>query len=224
MRVTPHSMRRWMRKSLVDVAIKRAPSLGGIGNRGDERVFGLARVETGVLHNDRYVGSDDARVVGGARNRQLVETDVPGPARRYRDGKRSVRLAIAVINGDLYMRIDVIRVEDASGLVAGEVRLRPVTPRRNVPFRNRPDRPPDGARHASRRSTTRTGGQSYLSPFFLRAVEKIYDRWEKGKRVALTPTFTSTSAGRGSRGGGERDSRRPLHIARPSRSPPSRTS
>src|SRR5207245_4063668 len=89
---------------------------------------------------------------------QVVETHMLRAPRGNDDLIWPDRIAIAVVNGDLDVGVAIGRVQDAGGLMTGELRLLPMTPRRNVPLVDRPTRVPDrlGFGHASGESTTRT--------------------------------------------------------------------
>src|SRR5688572_7766939 len=55
-----------------------------VGHRRHQRDLGLAGVQPGVLHHDRYVGHEQRSVIRRARHRgisEIVEPDVLGAAR-----------------------------------------------------------------------------------------------------------------------------------------------
>jgi hypothetical protein len=84
----------------------RAAPLGvAVGDRRDQRVLGLPRVEPGVLDDDRDVGDDHARVVGVAGDRlgfvEVVEADVARPSRVDGQAVGPDRLAVGEVDGDL---------------------------------------------------------------------------------------------------------------------------
>src|SRR5205085_11985450 len=117
------------------------------GHGGEQRVLGLPRIETRVLHDDGNVTLEDARVVGALRDRfriaEVVEAEVFGAARADGHAVGAGRLAIAIKNSDGNVCIFVVRVEDARGLVAQELGLRSVAPRRDIPLGNGPPRATD---------------------------------------------------------------------------------
>src|SRR5262245_4718909 len=117
---------------------------------GEERVRRLSRVEPGVLHDDRHVGADHARVIGAPGNRlrilELVEADVPRPHRGYGHPVGADRIAAGEEDRDLHVSVLVARVQDAGCLVADELPLACGAPGRNVAFCDRPDLSSDAHR------------------------------------------------------------------------------
>src|SRR6185437_4926446 len=91
--------------------------IGGEGDGGEHGVGILARIEPGVLHDDRNVGFDHARVVLAARNDgvpQLIESQMHGASRRQVNKVRAYGLAIGEKDRDAHVRF----------LVGGVVTLR----------------------------------------------------------------------------------------------------
>src|SRR5690349_12469505 len=97
------------------------------GYGGEQRVLGLPRIETRVLHDDGDVALEDARVVGALRDRlriaEVVEAKMFGAARADGHAVRPGRLAVAEVDGDGDVRVGVVRIEDARRLVAEELGL-----------------------------------------------------------------------------------------------------
>src|SRR5690349_24945422 len=63
-----------VRAPVVSSRIFERMSVSGKSDGAQQGELGAARVEPGVLHDDRHVGLDDARVVGVARHgRGIVE-------------------------------------------------------------------------------------------------------------------------------------------------------
>src|SRR6185437_6254786 len=115
--------------------------IGGEGDGGEHGVGILARIEPGVLHDDRNVGFDHARVVLAARNDgvpQLIESQMHGASRRQVNKVRAYGLAIGEKDRDAHVRFLVGGVEHASRLVTGELGLGAGAPFRDVTLRDSP--------------------------------------------------------------------------------------
>ena len=80
-----------------------------------------------MLHHDRDIGFEHAGVIRFARHLfrlfQVVEAQVQRAPRGHGHAIRTDRFAIAEIKRDLHVRIDVVGVEQARGLVAFEARV-----------------------------------------------------------------------------------------------------
>src|SRR5690606_26432392 len=112
------------------------------GDRGHQRVLGLARIQARVLDHDRHVRLDHAGERSVLRDRlrilERVEAQVVRTPRRHGDGVRAGRLAVGEEHGDAYRGLGVAGVEDAAGLVAFQLRRGAVAPGRDVAFGDRP--------------------------------------------------------------------------------------
>src|SRR6478609_725617 len=75
----------------------------GIGDRAQQGVLRLARIEPRVLRHDRNIRADDTGIIGVARDGlgigEVVEPDVPRTARGHHDMIGAGRLAVFVIDG-----------------------------------------------------------------------------------------------------------------------------
>ena len=109
-----------------------------IGNRAEQSVLSLTRVEAGMLHDYRYVRFDKTRKVGVERYRfwncEIVESDVPGAPGRHGQPIGTGGLPIGVKNCDRYLRVRVGRVQNTHGLMTGKLRFRTMAACRNVTF------------------------------------------------------------------------------------------
>ena len=118
------------------------PSVAVEGDRGHECVLRLPGVQTRVLHDDRDVRLDQARVVGRERHRlgvlEVVEPQVERPPGRHRRAVRPGGLPVLEEERDLDVRVLVGDVEQARGLVAQHRRLGAVAVIRDPALGDRP--------------------------------------------------------------------------------------
>jgi Thiamine pyrophosphate enzyme, C-terminal TPP binding domain len=113
----------------------------GKGDRAEQGVFGLARVEPCLLYDDRDVGLDRCREVSASGHRlrgvKLVDAHVPGTAGRHLDTVGPRWLAIREVEPEQDVRRAVARVQQTDRLVARHFGLGPGGARRDVTLRQR---------------------------------------------------------------------------------------
>lgn len=106
----------------------------------------LARVQTGVLNDDRLVGLDEGGVVGLARNGlgivEVVEPKVQSPFGRDLGAIGAGWIAVGEEDRYLDRSVPLSRIQDAGGLVALEGGSVPGAGTRDVALRDRPGKAP----------------------------------------------------------------------------------
>jgi len=137
---TPEEARKY-RSPCPDPAPSRS-TISGKCHRAQQCIFCLARVQSGVMHDNRRVGFDHARKIRIARNRfrilKIIETQMSCPTRRDGESIGSNRLAICIKDRDMHPHIAVRYVQQADGLMAGHVWCGTRTRSRNISFRDSP--------------------------------------------------------------------------------------
>src|SRR5690625_2267266 len=138
---------------------RSCPLLLAVGDGAQQGVLGLPAVQSRMLHDYREIGTDDAREVlplrDGFRVVQLVEAQVYRALGGNGHPVGAGRLAVAEVDRYLDVRIAVTRVEEAGGLVAGHLGLRPVAVGGDVPLGYRPDLLAKCSVHVRDRKSTR---------------------------------------------------------------------
>src|SRR5579862_4402421 len=99
-----------------------------VSRRGQQADFGVARIKTRMLHDNRNVRLEDRRIIGVARNRrgifEVVEAKMQRAPRRHGDAIRSDRLAIGKKYRDAHMRVVIGRIQYAGGFVRDQSTVR----------------------------------------------------------------------------------------------------
>src|SRR5262245_8661794 len=148
---TNRSEQGWGRVQRPRRAFTAPGSLRREGHGAEQGERRLPAVEPGVLHHDRHVGFDHAGVVGAPRDRfgtrEVIEPQVSRAlALNNKDIRPSWR-SIRKVDRDLDPCLLAAGIEDAYGLVTGELARAACAGGRDVAFRNRPDAPSDRLRH-----------------------------------------------------------------------------
>jgi len=116
--------------------------LGGVSYRAQERIFGLTRIQSRMLHDDRNIRLDNACKVGVVRYGfwvgEVVEADMLCSSRRHGYVIRAPGLAIGVENRDCNAGIVIRRIQKANGFVTCELWLGTMAPGWEISLRNRP--------------------------------------------------------------------------------------
>jgi len=124
------------------------------GDRAQQRILCLPRVEPRVLDDDRSVRLEHARVTRAERNRlrigEMIESKMMGSPRRDRNFVRPDRLSVGVKNRQLNVCFIVGGIENAERFMAGEFRCRSVAPAGDVALGDGPDSLSDGLFHGGK--------------------------------------------------------------------------
>src|SRR5690242_15656918 len=95
-----------------------------------------------MLHHNWHIGFDYAGEVGVVRNAlrgiQVIETNVPGSARRYGYFVRADGLFVGEEKRDSHVSVLISGVQNAHRLMTDHLRLRTMAPGWYVALRNRP--------------------------------------------------------------------------------------
>src|SRR5690606_8314169 len=119
----------------------------GMGDRAEQGVGGLPRVEPRVLDDDGRRRDDDGRVVGAAGHGlgvvEVVERHVAHPLGGHHHDVGAGRRAVGEVEPDLDARVVGTGVEQAQALVTREGRVLARAVRRDPAVADRPARRPD---------------------------------------------------------------------------------
>lgn len=102
----------------------------------EQGVFSLARIEAGVLYDDRYIRFNETGKISVARDRlritEIVEADMPCSPSRHQEVIRPDRFTIAIKHRDANTRVLIGRIQQANGFVTRHLWRRPMAVAWNI--------------------------------------------------------------------------------------------